>query len=163
MGQAAKKKRTYNTRLIKATWPYTVQEIAKLLNVHKGAPLRWLKEGLRANGDGRPYLIRGDELIRFLTERQQRRKHKCKLNEFWCVKCRATHEGYLNIVDIVITSPTLMWVKALCPTTGVIMRKIQAVKRLAEFQNHLHVQTLEGRHIIERDEPRVNSDLEDKP
>jgi excisionase family DNA binding protein len=36
-------------RLIKATWPYTVQEIAELFKIHKNAVLRWLREGLRAD------------------------------------------------------------------------------------------------------------------
>ena len=44
-----RKKRRYNIRRVKATWPYTVQEIAELLGVHKNAVLRWLHDGLRAD------------------------------------------------------------------------------------------------------------------
>jgi hypothetical protein len=65
----ARRKRTYNVRRIKATWPYTVQEIAELFRIHKNAVLRWLKDGLQANKDQRPFLIRGEELIRFLNAR----------------------------------------------------------------------------------------------
>lgn len=156
-----KKKRTYNTRLIKATWPYSVQEIAELFKVHKNAPLRWLKEGLRPNGDGRPYLIRGDELIRFLTVRQQSKKRTCKPSEFFCFKCRVAREAYLNIADIIIESPSRLRVKALCAVCSTLVSKVQGIKKLPEIRNRFHVQQLEGLHIIEGDEPSVNSDLED--
>jgi excisionase family DNA binding protein len=155
-----KKKRTYNTRLIKATWPYTVQELASLLKVHKNAPLRWLKEGLSANGDGRPYLIRGDELIRFLKARRQSKKHHCKPHEFFCFKCRAPREAYLNIADIIIESPNRFRVKALCAVCTTNVSKVQNIQKLAETRTRFHVQQLEGQHLIERHEPSVNSDLE---
>jgi hypothetical protein len=66
-----RRKRRYNVRRIKATWPYSVQEIATLFGIHKNAVLRWLKEGLQADRGQRPFLIRGDELTRFLTARQK--------------------------------------------------------------------------------------------
>jgi excisionase family DNA binding protein len=156
-----KKKRTYNTRLIKATWPYTVQEIAALFAVHKNAPLRWLQEGLQANSDGRPYLIRGDELARFLNARQQSKKRTCKPGEFFCFKCRAAREAYLNIADIVIENPSRLRVKALCATCSTPVSKVQSVKKLPEIRKCFYVQQLEGLHIIEGDAPSVNSDLED--
>lgn len=155
-----KKKRTYNTRLIKATWPYTVQEIASLFKIHKNAPLRWLKEGLQVNGDGRPYLIRGDELIRFLKARQQSKKQHCKPNEFFCFKCRVPREAYLNIADINIESPHRFRVKALCAVCATNVSKVQNIQKLAEIRTRFHVQQLEGQHLIERDEPSMSSDSE---
>ncbi len=97
---ASRRRRTYNVRLIKATWPYSVQEIAALFSLHKNAVLRWVKEGLQVNGDRRPYLIRGNELTRFLTARQKGRKRKCSTKEFHCFKCRAPRAAYLGIADI---------------------------------------------------------------
>ena len=157
-----RKKRTYNTRLIRATWPYTVQEVSALFKVHKNAPLRWLKEGLQANGDGRPYLIRGDELMRFLRARQQGKKHCCKLREFFCFKCRVPREAYLNIADIIIESPYRFRVKALCAVCTTNVSKVQNIQKLAEIRTCFHLQQLEGQHLIERDEPSVNSDSEDQ-
>lgn len=157
-----KKKRTYNTRLIKATWPYTVQEIAALCGVSKNAPLRWLKEGLCANGDGRPYLIRGDELIRFLNDRQQSKRKKCSPHEFFCFKCRAPRETYLGIVDIKIESSNRFRVKGICAQCNTPISKLQSIEKLPEIEKRFHVQKLEGRHIIERDEHSVNDNLEDK-
>src|SRR5262245_36614671 len=85
---AVRHKRTYNARRVKATWPYTVQEIAELFGIHKNAVLRWLQKGLEANKDQRPFLIRGEELIRFLNARQSRKRCKCAITEFYCFKCR---------------------------------------------------------------------------
>ena len=54
-----RRKHRYNLRLIKATWPYTVQEIAELFGVHKNAVLGWLKAGLKSDRSQRPFLVRG--------------------------------------------------------------------------------------------------------
>jgi len=156
------KRRTYNTRLIKATWPYTVQEIATLFDIHKNAPLRWLKEGLRANGDGKPYLIRGNELIRFLNDRQQSKRKKCSPHEFFCFKCREPRTPYLGIVDVIIENESRLRVKGICAECNTPINKVQNTKKLPEIEKRFNVQQLLERHIIERDEPSVNDDLKDK-
>jgi predicted DNA-binding protein YlxM (UPF0122 family) len=53
-----RRKRIYNVGRIKATWPYSVQEIAELFGIHKNAVLRWIKDGMQANKDQRPFLTR---------------------------------------------------------------------------------------------------------
>jgi len=154
------RKRTYNVRRIKATWPYTVQEIAELFSVHKNAVLRWLKEGLQANRDRRPFLVRGDELARFLTARQTGRRRHCADTEFFCFKCRIPRAAYLGIADIVIESATRLRVKALCAACGTAMNKTQAVRDLAKIQDRFEVQQLAGAHLLERADPSLNSDSE---
>jgi hypothetical protein len=156
----AKRKRTYNLRLIKATWPYSVQEIAALFGVHKNAVLIWLKEGLQADRDKRPFLIRGDELIRFLFARQKGRKRRCAPTEFYCFKCRAPREAYLGIADIVIESASRLRIKALCATCSTPINKVQSTKTFERFKKLFNVQQLEGLHLIECIEASVNSDME---
>jgi len=155
-----KRKRTYNVRLIKATWPYTVQEIAKLFNVHKGAVLRWIKEGLHADKIKGEYLIRGDRLALFLSTRQQKKKHTCAINEFFCFKCREPRTAYLNIADVEIITPTRFRVRSLCSVCSTPVNKVQGIRNLSTIQNSFVVQHLEGQHIIECSEPSLNSDLE---
>lgn len=151
-------KRKYNTRLIKATWPYEVQEIADLFGVHKNAVLRWLKEGLHADATRRPYLIRGDELIRFLDNRQQSKKQKCAPTEFFCFKCRAPRWVYEGIADLTIESPTRFRIKGLCAVCGTPVNKVQGIKNLPKIESSFHVQQREGWHLIEGFNPSVNSD-----
>jgi hypothetical protein len=157
-----KRRRTYNVRLIKRTWPYSVQEIASLFRVHKNAVLRWLEEGLRANTDKRPYLIRGDELARFLSARQKGRKHECAAHQFFCFKCRAPREAYMGIVDIAIRSPTRFNIKSVCAECGIAMNKAQGIRNLQKMLASFHVQQLTGEHLLARTDPSVNSDLEAK-
>ena len=159
-GKALPKRKRYNTRLIKTTWPYTVQEIARLFNVHKNAPLRWLKEGLHADKIRNEYLIRGDELIRFLSDRHQKKKQKCGTNEFFCFKCRAPRRAYLDIADVVIISPSRFRLKGICTECGTPVNKAQGIRNLHKIQNCFHIQQMEGQHIIELIDPIVNSDME---
>jgi len=143
----AKRKRTYNVRLIKATWAYSVQEIATLFGLHKNAVLRWLKEGLRSIDNRRPYLTRGDELARFLSARQSGRKRKCGTREFYCFKCHALREAYLGIADIIFTSPTRFRVKAICAVCSTSVNKVQGTRNLQKIQDSFHVQQLTGEHL----------------
>jgi len=154
------KRKRYNTRLIKTTWPYTVQEIAMLFNIHKNAVLRWIKEGLHANKIRNEYLIRGDALKHFLSERQQKKKHKCAANQFFCFKCHAPRRSYLDIADIIIISPSRFRLKGLCEQCGIAIHKVQGIRNLQKIQNCFHIQKMEEQHIIERTDPIVNSDLE---
>jgi hypothetical protein len=153
-------KRTYNVGRIKATWPYSVQEIAELFGIHKNAVLRWIKDGLQANKDQRPFLIRGEELIRFLNARQTRKRCKCKATEFYCFRCRAPREAYLGIADIAIESPTRLRVRSLCAMCSTPINKVQSIRDLAKIQIRFHVQQLTGERILDRTHASLNSDLE---
>jgi len=156
----AKRKRRYNLRLIRATWPYTVQEIGTLFGLHKNAVLTWLKEGLQADRDRRPFLIRGDELIRFLSARQKSRKQRCAPTEFFCFKCHAPREAYLGIADIVIENASRHRIKALCAVCSTPVNKVQSAQEFERIKKLFNVQQLEGLHLIECVEASVNSDME---
>ena len=156
-------KRTYNTRLIKATWPYEVQEIAALFRLHKNAVLRWLKEGLYADTTQRPHLVRGDELTRFLNDRQQTKKQKCSFDEFFCFKCRAPRNAYEGIADLKAESPRRFRVKVICAACGTPMSKIQGIQNLSKIEACFHVQQREGWHLIEGTNTSVNSDKRQQP
>ncbi len=144
------RKRTYNLRRIKATWPYTVPEAAKTLGIHKNAVLHWLKDGLQADKDKRPYLIRGTELIRFLSTRQQSRRRKCEATEFYCFKCRVPRKAYENIIDIEFVSANRFRMKGICEVCNTPVNKMQGVGSLAKIQQDFHVQQLAGQHLSVR-------------
>jgi hypothetical protein len=156
----AKRKRTYNLRRIKRTWLYNVPEAAKTLGVHKNAVLRWMKEGLQANRDQRPFLIRGDALIRFLSARQQSRRQKCAHNEFFCFKCRVPRKVYENIIDIEFVSASRFRMKGICEVCNTTLNKMQGTRNLPKVQKAFHVQQLAGQHLIEGASPNLNRDKE---
>ena len=155
-----RRKRTYNTRLIRATWPYTVQEVAALFGIHKNVVLRWLKEGLCADRETRPYLIRGDELIRFLSARRAKRRATCTATQFYCFKCRCPREAYLGIADIEIETATRLQVKSICEVCNTPVNKAQAVRDLPNIRNRFEIQQVAGEHLLERAGPSVNVDSE---
>lgn len=79
---------TYNLRLIRQDYTYTVQEVADLLGTCPHTVLRWLKEGLQPIPATRPYLIYSKRLHGFLGKRQADRKHPCAPHEMFCMKCQ---------------------------------------------------------------------------
>jgi hypothetical protein len=155
-----RRKRRYNVRLIKATWPYTVQEVAELFGIQENAVRRWLKEGLQADRDQRPFLIRGDRLARFLNERQNGKRRSCALDEFFCFKCRVPRKAALSMADIVIESATRFRIKALCGICSTPINKVQSVRDLAKIQTRFDCMQLTGEHLLECPAPSLNSDLE---
>jgi hypothetical protein len=61
-----------NPRLAKIHRNYSVEDTARLFNVHKNTVRNWLKDGLEPIDDQRPTLVRGEELRRFLNDRRAR-------------------------------------------------------------------------------------------
>jgi len=155
----ARKQRRYNLRRIKATWPYTVQEIADLFGIHKNAVLRWLPQGLHADRTGRPFLIRGDDLVRFLDHRQNSNRRRCAPDEFFCFRCRAPRAAYLRMVDVVIETPARLRLTALCAVCDTTVNKVQSIGELAKTKERFNVQQLTGEHLIERPFASLNCEI----
>ena len=68
--QVNMKRRHPNYRLVKIHRSYTVEEIAKLFDIHKNTVRHWIKEGLETTNDKRPMLILGHVLAAFLQARR---------------------------------------------------------------------------------------------
>jgi hypothetical protein len=107
--------------------------------------------------------VRGDELIRFLNDRQQTKKQKCAPTEFFCFKCRAPRNSYEGIADLTIESPSRFRIKGLCAVCSTPVNKVQGMKNLSKIEACFHVQQWEGLHLIEGFNPSVNSDRRTEP
>lgn len=84
-----KKKRTYNTRLVKDNYSYSVEQIADLFGIEVATVRRWIKEeGLVRIPKTRPILIHSSALKSFLENRKTKRKKTCKPHEVLCFKCK---------------------------------------------------------------------------
>ena len=86
-----------STSSITVIWLHTARRFAELFDIHKKAMLRWLSGGLGADRGERPYLMRGDEMIRLLNQRQNRKRRQHPRRNFDCFKCRAPREVYFGI------------------------------------------------------------------
>lgn len=144
-----RKSRTYNTRLIRRKSSYSVQDVAELFRLHKNAVLRWLRDGLDRIDEKKPYFIYGETLAEYLQQKQQKRKHKCASDEFFCCKCRMPRKPWEHLVDIKIQNQKKLIISGVCVACGTAIRRIGATKKLIEYQKIFLVQALEGQHIDE--------------
>lgn len=158
-GAVRTRSRRYNLRRIRATYPYSVPEVAKLLCVHKNAVLRWLKQGLRADGPPRLRLIRGEALIRFLSERQQARRRKCKLTEFFCFRCRVQREALPGSAAVVRDGLNRLRVTAKCTACSTTVNKVQGLQALTKIHSAFGIRELDQRHLRARAEASVNGEF----
>ncbi|RKX18570.1 MAG: hypothetical protein DRP35_09060 [Candidatus Zixiibacteriota bacterium] len=100
-----KKKRTYDLRLIKKRHSYSTSELSKKLNVHPRTIQVWRKQGMvPIEAHSRKLLFMGFEIIRFISEKQQKRKQKLKVNEFFCPRCKSPKTSMLNDIKILVTN-----------------------------------------------------------
>lgn len=146
----AKKKRTYNTRLIKNNYSYDIVEICELFNIHKSSVRNWIKLGLGIIDEKRPLLIHGSDLIKFINERQSGRKFKCQPNEFYCLKCRVPRRSINNKISIKITSIKLLQLLGTCSTCKCRMFRSGSAAKIEIYQTLFEVQKTDGMDIIER-------------
>ncbi len=155
-----RKKRTYNTRLIKCELSYTVQEIAERLSVHVNAVHRWTKVGLSCIDGLKPQMVHGSELIAFLKLRQSKRKYTCKETELYCCKCRKPQPAWEGQADLIIRNRKQLNIHALCAVCTTPMNKVGSIKKLEEYAKTFSVQTIQGEHLIEREYPPVKCEIE---
>ncbi|MBT5951441.1 MAG: helix-turn-helix domain-containing protein [Betaproteobacteria bacterium] len=78
-------KRLKNYRLVKIHRNYTVEDVGRLLSVHKNTLRGWIKQGLLIIDDKRPKLILGRDLSAFLQARRVKNKRPCKPNQMYCL------------------------------------------------------------------------------
>jgi Helix-turn-helix domain len=135
-----------NGRNVKQHRSYTVDEVARLLRVHKVTVRNWIKAGqISTLSEQRPTLILGWELKCFLAERRAAGKRPCRLDECYCLKCRAPRRPAFAEVEFTQIRPTKGNLLALCEVCAGIMRKHISIGRLAELQSLLTVKIRQGR------------------
>lgn len=149
------KKRTYNTRLLKRDFCYSIGEITELFKVHQNSVRNWIKSGLRLIDKMRPHLIHGTELIEFLKTRQAKRKRPCKPHEFYCFKCHVPRPLWKRNISIEILSPARVQLSGLCATCKTKVFKAGSIKKLPYYTKTFNVQEMQGQHIIERTHPSL--------
>ena len=118
-----------NFRLVKTHRNYSVEDISRLLGVHKNTVRNWLKEGLAPIDDRRPLLVLGHELARFLQERRQKAKQACGPGRIYCVACRMPKVPALNMAEYVPGGPQVGNLRGICPACErLIYRRINLAK-----------------------------------
>jgi excisionase family DNA binding protein len=148
-----------NYRLVKIHRSYTVEEIAQLLSVHKNTVRNWFKQGLPTIDLGRPALVLGSTLSRFLQERRQRGKTRCAPGEIYCVKCRVPVQPAGDMADYLPVTATLGTLRGTCPACETQIYRRVSGARLEEIRGRLDITIPQGQlHIRDSRSLFVNCD-----
>lgn len=129
-------KRSHNPHLAKIHRNYSVEEVAKLLGVHKNAVRDWIKRGLKTVDARRPTLIRGRDLVDFLEARRARSKRPCAPGELYCLRCRAPRKPANGVVDyqpITSTTGNLIGRCSVCDATMFQRVRLSNLDRMRGF------------------------------
>lgn len=155
-------RKRHNRRLplgrIKLSCSYDTHEITKLLGIHRNTVRQWLKVGLKPIDNRRPRLMHGSELKAFLTARQQSRRTKCEVGEFYCFKCRAAQRPWGDTADARIHSGKIVKLTALCPVYGIPMNRMVRRADLPKFASLLEIKPVGPERLSDCVDASVNCD-----
>ena len=91
--------RRFSYALIKSHRNYEIEELADCVGVTPQTVRTWIKEGLPAIMDKRPFLIIGYLAKSFLKERKAARKVKDGDGDFYCVRCKQRRKAALGLTE----------------------------------------------------------------
>lgn len=158
--QRKKSKRHPNHRLVKIHRSYTVEEIAKVLGVHRNTVREWIRRGLQSIDNKRPLLVHGLDLIVFLQARRVKRKHRCQPGEIYCVRCRAPRQPAGQMAEYRPLSTTLGSLIGICPSCESMMYRRVNPAKLEQTRGNLEItMAVAQRHIGDSSEVIVISDF----
>lgn len=153
-------KRIKNYRLVKIHRNYTVEDISRLLVVHKNTVREWIKQGLPIIDEKRPKLILGRDLSGFLQSRRVKNKRPCKPNQMYCLPCHEPKVPAGNMVDYQPVTESLGNLYGICPDCDRGMNRRTSLAKLVQIREILDISFPEGlQRIVDSKQTTVNSDL----
>ena len=148
-----------NPRLVKIHRNYSVEEIARLFDIHKNTVRSWLKQGLAAIDHRRPTLILGRELYRFLQQRRLRAKQSCGPGRIYCIACRAPKVPAGKMAECTPTGPLAGNLCGICPDCDRLIYRRVNLAKIDTVRGELEITfTQPGLRIGESADRSVNCD-----
>lgn len=142
--------RRINPQRIKLHRSYTVPELAKRLDVHKGTVRLWRADGLKSIDGNRPAMFQGATVRAYLTKRNTSRKCPCRPGELYCFRCREPRKPAQGVLDYLAATLASGNLRAPCGACGAIMHQRVRLADLAAKMPGLDIQIREA-------EPRISS------
>jgi hypothetical protein len=153
-------KRHPNHRRIKIHRTYTVEEVARVLSVHKNTVRIWIKTGLPTIDGKRPTMILGPEIIAFLRARRTKNKRTCKPGEIYCLRCRAPKCPAGDMAEYLPMNENVGNLRAICPDCHSFMHRCVSTAKLGQVLGKIDVTFPQAlRQLDDRGQPTLNSDL----
>lgn len=129
--------RRLNGRALHIHRSYTVEELARTLGTCRATVWRWIKrEGLPAIADQKPFLILGKDAREFLAARR-RPKHRCALDEFYCLRCRVPRRAASGVAVITSENAISCNIRASCEVCDATMHKRVSNAQVAELKQSI--------------------------
>jgi hypothetical protein len=148
-----------NARRIKIHRNYTVEEIARILDLHKHTVRRWERAGLQAIDDDRPKLFRGPEVRRFLGEQRQKARHPSASGQMYCFKCRGPRAPFGRVVDLLPVTTSIANLRGLCECGTLMHRRVSHRTFHAAARGLMATIPQALSRIGEKQSPSLNADL----
>jgi excisionase family DNA binding protein len=155
-----RRNRRPDRRRVKLLRSYTIDEVARTLEVHRNTVRHWIKAGLPVIDDKRPILILGSDLAEYLLRRHEARRQPCRTGQMFCLKCRKPQEPAGQMADFVASSATSGALVGICPACNGLMYRRVSVARLSDVAGalDLHMTRAQPR-IKDTAIPNVNCHL----
>jgi hypothetical protein len=136
---------------------YSVEETARLFNVHRNTVRAWMKAGLPAIDDRKPAMVRGADLRQFLEARRKAARRPCAPGTLYCFGCRQARAPALGMADYMAGEGGAGNLKALCEVCGTVMHRRARPDALDTILPEITVRIMGavGR-IAERPPPSLN-------
>jgi hypothetical protein len=148
-----------NPRLAKVHRSYSVEEVARLLRVHKNTIRSWFKQGLEAIDGQRPTVARGEEIRRFLAERRARAKQACGPGRIYCLPCRSPKVPAGKMAECIRTGDTTGSLQGICPDCNRMIYRRVNPRKLDTVRGDLDVTVTQAEaRIADTSKPNVNCD-----
>lgn len=113
-----------SSRHLKATWAYTVPEMARALGVHERTVRAMIARGMPALLEKRPTLILGQHAKTFLEEARQSAKRPLAADELYCLSCKAARKPYGMMIDLVLSNHSAPRINGLCERCGATCSRV---------------------------------------
>jgi len=146
------------TTRIKNTISYSTSEIAELIRVHPRTVQQWYKQGLPKIDSKRPFWVLGSDLKAFLEAKKRSRKHKCRKDEIYCMKCRCPRIPVGRSVSIIVYNPRQASIKGVCDVCGNEIYRLISIKNISNLGGIFKIHTIHHRNLLESDDPNINTD-----
>lgn len=117
---------SYGWQRIKTHWPYTLDDLAALYDVHPATVRRWIKkDGLSVAvvDQTRPMILSGAKARAWMKAREANRRQPCGPNEMYCVACKSPQTVAPESVQFITHQPPKITLTGDCSGCGRTLRR----------------------------------------
>lgn len=118
-------KRIYPLKSIMYWYCYDIDDVCRLYksyNLHPQTVYQWIKDGLPVEGNGKPILIYGNDLKKFLANLNKSNKCQTVFEQMFCMGCKEGKDPYKKQIHLE-QAKGFVKAKAVCQTCKKIMNK----------------------------------------